>query len=384
MDFKKERKILVKILIVYAPAGAGHRRAAEAIKEAFDRSKCEHEVKLIDSLDYSNALFKRTYPWGYNFLVSKAPLAWGFFYYVLDFKPLQFFVKIGRLLINFINGVAFYSLILKEKPDCVITTHFFATEIISNLKKFKLYKGKLITCVTDYGVHAFWISREVNLYVAASEYSKKELIRKGIMPEKIRILGIPVLHKFTEKSDRDETIKKLGLKAGLFNILIMGGGLGVGPNSKLVNVISKCACPFQVIVVCGRNSKLLGKLEVLAKSSKMPIKVYGFVENVNELMDVSDVMISKPGGLGLSEAFVKGLPLLVTSYIAGHEAKNLKFLKKNGAGIGTKKVEETLQKLQALYASSDLLNSMRAKAKLLSKPSAASDIVLLALESIKG
>lgn len=374
----------MKIFVVYAPAGAGHRRAAEAIKEAFDSSKCEHEVKLIDALDYTTALFKKLYPWGYNFLVSKAPLAWGFFYYIFDFRPFQFFIRMARCLINFINGLGFYRFMLKERPDCVIATHFFATDIISNLKKFKLFPGKLIACVTDYGVHAFWISREIDLYVAASEYSKKELIRKGIPAERIRVLGIPVLHKFTEKADKDVTIKKLGLKEGLFNILVMGGGLGVGPISKLVVEISKCACPFQIIVICGRNQKLFKELEALALSTSMPIKVYGFVENVNELMDVCDVMISKPGGLGISEAFVKGLPILVTSYIAGHEAKNLKFLEKNGAGIGTKGVKETVQKLQALYASHDLLNSMRSKAKLLGKPSASNDIVLLALESIKG
>lgn len=374
----------MKILIVYAPAGAGHKRAAEAIKEAFDRSKRKHDVRLVNSLDYSNGLFRWTYPWGYNFLVSKTPLIWGFFYYLFDFKPFQFFVRAGRRFINFINGFRFYRFILKEKPDCVISTHFFATEIISNLKKFGLYRGKLITCVTDYGVHAFWISKTVDLYVAASEYSKKQLIKKGIDAEKIRILGIPVLHKFTEKSDRDAVIRRLGLKEGLFNILIMGGGFGVGPISKLVNDISKCACPFQIIVVCGKNPGLFRELENLSKRSNIPIKVYGFVENVNELMDISDVMISKPGGLGISEAFVKGLPVLVTTYIAGHEAKNLKFLKKNGAGIGTRNVKETVKTLQALYASRDLLNTMRAKAKLLGKPSAADDIVLLTLESIRG
>lgn len=373
----------MKILIVYTPAGAGHRRAAEAIKEAFDKSKNDHDVQLVDSLNYSNCLFKRMYPWGYNFLVSKTPSIWGFFYYLLDFKPLQFFVRLGRGIMNFINGFKFYRFILRENPDCVISTHFFPTEIISNLKRFGLYRGKLITCVTDYGVHAFWISRKVDLYVAASEYSKKELIKKGIEQDRIRILGIPVLHKFTERKEKDTTVKNLGLKEGLFNILIMGGGLGVGPISKLVNIISKCACPFQIIVVCGKNPRLYRELEVLSTSSKMPIKVYGFVENVNELMDVSDAMISKPGGLGLSEAFVKGLPVLVTSYIAGHEAKNLKFLEKNGGGVGTRSIGETLQKLQALYASRDLLNSMKAKARLLGKPSAASDIVLLALEAMK-
>lgn len=374
----------MKIFIVYAPAGAGHKRAAEAIKEAFDKSKCPHDVRLVDSLDYSNGLFKRTYPWGYNYLVSKIPLVWGICYYLFDFKPFRLFVKAGRATVNFINGLAFYRLILKEKPDCVVSTHFFSTEIVSNLKKLRLFRGVLITCVTDYGVHAFWISRQVDLYVAASEYSKKELISKGIDPERIRILGIPLLHKFTEKGDRSTIIKKLGLKEELFNILIMGGGLGVGPISKLVNLISQCACPFQIIVVCGKNPGLLAELETLSNRSQMPIKAYGFVENVNELMDISDVMISKPGGLGLSEAFVKGLSVLVTSYIPGHEAKNLKFLQKNGAGIGTRSVGETLQKIQALYASRDLLNSMRAKAKLLGKPSCASDIVLLALESIKG
>ncbi len=374
----------MKILIVYATAGAGHKRAAQALKEAFDRSQGAGDVQLLDALDYTNGLFKRMYPWSYNYLVSKIPFAWGFFYYLFDFKPFQFVVRVGRDFMNFINGLAFYRFILKGKPDCVISTHFFATNIISNLKKFKLYRGKLITCVTDYGVHAFWISRAVDLYVAASEYSKKELIRKGIDQDRIRILGIPVLHKFTEHKEKGAIIKALNLKEGLFNILIMGGGFGVGPISKLVNLISKCACPFQIIVVCGKNPKLFKELEAQATCSKMPIKVYEFVENVNELMDVSDVMISKPGGLGLSEAFVKGLPVLVTSHIPGHEAKNLKFLEKNGAGIGTRCVGETLQRLQALYASRDLLNSMRGKAKLLGKPSAASDIVLLALESIKG
>ena len=374
----------MKILVVFATAGEGHRRAAEAIKEAFDRSKSEHEVRLVDCLDYCNKLFRWAYPWGYNLLVSKVPKVWGFFYYLLDFKPVRFFVRTGRRLMNFINGFGFYRFIIKGKPDCIISTHFLATEIISNLKKLKLYRGELITCVTDYGVHAFWISKDVDLYVAASEFSKKELIRKGIKPEKIRILGIPVLTKFTAKSDKDAIIKKLGLKQELFNILIMGGGLGVGPISKLVDVISKCTCPFQIIVVCGRNTGLLKELEGISTSSKMSIKVYGFVENVNELMDISEVMISKPGGLGLSEAFVKGLPVLVTSCIPGHEAKNLKFLEKNGAGIDTRDVNEALQNLEALYNSRDLRNSMKTKAKMLGKPSAASDIVLLALESIKG
>lgn len=374
----------MKIFIVHAPAGAGHKRAAEAIKDAFDRAKTTHDVRVINSLDYTNPLFSRSYPWGYNFLVSKAPLLWAIFFYFTDFKLFQFFLRPLRQLSNVINGFGFYRFIIREKPDCVISTHFLSTDIVSNLKGLKLYSGKHITCVTDYGVHAFWIAEHVDSYVVASEYSKKELISKGIDAEKIRILGIPVQHKFTERMDREEAIKKLGLKKGFFNILLIGGGLGVGPIPALVKVISGCTCPFQLIVVCGNNEGLVKELQALVADAKMPVKIYGFMENVNELMDVSDVMISKPGGLSLSEALVKGLPVLVASYIAGQEEKNLRFLEKNNVGIELKNVEEALQRLQALYASKDLLNSMKEKAKQLGKPSAGDDIALLALETIKG
>lgn len=384
MDIEKGRRKTMKIFIVHAPAGAGHKRAAEAIKDAFDRAKTPHDVRVINSLDYTTRMFSRAYPWGYNFLVSKAPLLWGFFFYLTDFRFFQFFMRPVRQLTNLINGFGFYRFITREKPDCIISTHFLSTDIVSNLKALKLYGGKHITCVTDYGVHAFWIAKHVDNYVVASEYSRKELIEKGINAEKIRILGIPVQHRFTEKLDRQTAARKLGLKEGLFDILIIGGGLGVGPIPALVKVISKCACPFQLLVVCGKNQELVNELQAFASGTKMAVTVYGFIENVNELMDVSDVMISKPGGLSLSEALVKGLPVLVPSYIAGHEEKNLRFLEKNNVGIEVKTIDEALKKLQALYASKDLLNSMKEKAKQLGKPSAADDIALLALEMIKG
>jgi len=132
----------VKILVVFATAGEGHRRAAEAIKEAFDRSKSEHEVRLVDCLDYCNKLFRWAYPWGYNLLVSKVPKVWGFFYYLLDFKPVRFFVRTGRRLMNFINGFGFYRFIIKGKPDCIISTHFLATEIISNMLRHRNFLKK--------------------------------------------------------------------------------------------------------------------------------------------------------------------------------------------------------------------------------------------------
>lgn len=373
----------MKIFIVHAPAGAGHKSAALAIKDAFDKAGTGHDVRVIDSLIYTNRLFRSTYVWGYNFMVSKAPFLWTFSFYLTDFKPIRPLVRSIRRLTNFINGYRFYGLIKKEKPDCVISTHFFATEIVSNLKISKLYDGKLITCVTDYGIHDFWVSAQVDIYVVASEYSKNELIGKGIQAGKIRVLGIPVQEKFTKRLERHEAVEKLGLKEGLFTILIIGGGLGVGPIPQMVETIAGTSEPFQLIVVCGNNGSLFKRVEEIAKDSKIPVKPYGFADNVNELMDASDIMISKPGGLSISEAMVKGVPMIVDSFIPGQEESNLKFLEKNSAGIGTKGIRETLEKLEWLYGHKEILESMRAKAKQLGKPSSASDIVLLVLESIE-
>ncbi len=374
----------MKIFIVHAPAGAGHKSAAFAIKDAFDKANTGHDVRVIDSLEYTNCFFRRSYVWGYNFMVSKATFLWSFSFYLTNFKPIRPLVRSVRRMVNFMNGYRFYRFIRKEKPDCVVSAHFLATEIISNLKMSKLYDGKLITVITDYGIHDFWVSSQVDIYVVASEYSKNGLIAKGIPAEKIRVLGIPVQEKFTHRRGRQEAAHNLGLKEGLFTVLIIGGGLGVGPIPQMVETITSTSEPFQLIVVCGKNEVLHKQIEEITKGSKIPVKLYGFTDNVNELMDASDVMISKPGGLSISEATVKGVPIIVNSFIPGQEENNLMFLEKNGVGIGVKGVAETLEKLEYLYRSKDVLEAMRAKAKQLGKPSAAADIVLLALEAIKG
>lgn len=373
----------MKIFIFYVPAGAGHKSAALAIKDAFDKAGTGYDVRVIDSLTYSNRLFRFAYVRGYDFMVSKAPFLWTFSFYLTDFKPIRPLVRSIRRLMNFINGYRFYAFIKKEKPDCIVSTHFFATEIVSNLKMSKLYDGKLITCVTDYGIHDFWVSAQVDIYAVASEYSKNELISKGIRADKIRVLGIPVQEKFTKKLERREAVEKLGLKEMSFTVLIIGGGLGVGPIPQLVETIAGTPEPFQLIVVCGNNESLFKRIEEIAKDSKIPIKTYGFADNVNELMDASDIMISKPGGLSISEAMVKGVPMIVSSFIPGQEEGNLRFLEKNGVGIGAKGVDETLEKLEGLYRSKDTLEVMRTKAKQLGKPSSASDIVLLVLGSVE-
>lgn len=373
----------MKIFIVYAPAGAGHKSAAFAIKDAFDKTKAGHDVRVIDSLEYTNWLFRSTYVWGYNFMVSRAPFLWSLSFYITDFKPIRPLVRSIRRMVNFVNGYRFYQLIRKENPDCIVAAHFLGMEIISNLKLSKMYNGKLITVITDYGIHDFWVSAQVDIYVVASEYSKKELISKGIPAERIRVLGIPVQEKFTQRWERREAARNLDLEEGLFTVLIIGGGLGVGPIPQLVEMISERSEPFQVIVVCGKNEALCKHIGEIAKGSKTAIKVYGFADNVNELMDASDVMISKPGGLSISEAMVKGVPLIVDSFIPGQEENNLMFLEKNGVGIGTKTVGETLEKLEYLYRSKEVLEAMKAKAKQLGKPSSASDIVLLVLETVE-
>lgn len=373
----------MKIFIVHAPAGAGHKSAASAIKDAFDKAKTGHDVRVIDSLEYTNWFFRRTYIWGYNFMVSRAPFLWSFSFYLTDFKPIRPLIRSIRRMTNFLNGYAFYKFIRKENPDCIVSTHFLSTEIISNLKLSKMYSGELITVITDYGVHDFWISSQVDIYVVASEYTKKELVSKGIPAEKIRVLGIPVQEKFTRRWERGEAVRNLGLKEGLFTVLIIGGGLGVGPIPQMVETISKTQEPFQIMVVCGKNEALRRHIEEITKGSKTAMKVYGFADNVNELMDASDVMISKPGGLSISEAMVKGVPVIVNTFIPGQEENNLMFLEKNGVGVGTKTIAETLDKLEYLFRHKEVLETMRSKAKQLGKPSSAGDIALLVLQTVE-
>ena len=363
----------MKILIIYTSAGAGHKKAAEGLYKAFLENTDERPT-IVDALRFTNPFFRWTYPHTYLFLVKYTPLIWGFFFYLLNIKALLPLFSLLRRWINYLNTISLEEFFLKEKPEIVITTHFLPMEVLASLKKRGRFSGKLITCVTDLVVHSFWISKDVDLYIAGIDDTKAELIRWGISPAKIEVLGIPIDPVFAEKNEKGLLCDRLKVDRDYQNILITSGGFGVGPIKGLVERLSELGGRFQLLIVCGKNKRLYEDIKRIAPRLKMKTKVYGFVDNMDELMELSEVIVTKPGGLTTQEALAKTLPIISVSPIPGQESGNLEILLRYGAGFAARSLDEVVGIIKDLFLSG-MLNEVKEKVRAIARPEASKAIV---------
>ncbi len=370
-----------KILILYATAGIGHKKASMAVKAAFDELNLKDvEVMLTDSLDYTNKFFKWTYLKAYLLMISRLPSLWGFMYYLTDNFYVNLLVAKLRRINNWMNSRNLAKYLIAEKPDVIISTHFFASEVISELKRSGRIKSKLVTVVTDYRLHSWWVSVCTDIYVVAGQDAYDDLIRWKVPPSQIKILGIPVEPVFSKKLDRTKILKDMNLKEGLFTVLVIGGGFGVGPIEDIIKTIGNISYPIQIATICGHNEDLVKKLEILKPAMKAEIKVYGFVNNVYEYMNAADLLISKSGGITVSESLAEELPMIIIAPIIGQETRNSDYLMKYGAAVKIAKASDLREVIEYLVSHPERMAAMKDAIRAIKKPQACFDIAKLAIE----
>ena len=366
-----------RILIAYTTAGAGHMKAGTAVYEAFKKIDGNIDLKAVDLLEYSTPFMKSAYPAVYLFMINRAHLLWGFFYYLTDFRPFYLLLRFVLSLTNKIHCKSFEKLILDYKPSVVISTHFETSRITGDLIKSNRFNGKLINVLTDYGPHSFWIVDGVDKYIVGSDRAKRELIRKWkVREDKIEILGIPVNPVFSQTPDKDALLSALGLQKGLSTILIVSGGFGVGPIEELVTEL-KDVKGLQLIVVCGKNPDLFKKINSMKIG--VPSKIYGFSDNMHELMSVSDLIISKPGGISTAETLAKGLPMIIISPVPGQETRNCRLLLENRAAIKINGPKSARAAVKEFMDNPARISELKDNAKNIARPNSAMDIARLGL-----
>ena len=323
----------IKVIIAYASAGAGHFKAAEAVYKYLQQ--CDNtECTLIDVLNKTSPLFGVSYIHGYSFLVNHATALWRFSFWLTGFKPLRKITRKIALFINRANSKDFIKFLCQQNPDFVVSTHFLPSEIASDLKLRNKISSKVVTVITDFGVHPFWVCPGTDKYIVASEYSKSKLLKEGINTKDIIASGIPVDPKFFVKTDKAQLCLKLGIKDNKFTVLIFTGSFGIGPIEKIVDILHN---DVQLLVVCARNQALFNKLKAKKYTG---VFVFGFIDNVEELMAVSDTIITKPGGLSTAEILnTESAPIFIHP-IPGQETENIKALNYYGIGVYAKDLKD--------------------------------------------
>jgi len=358
----------MKIVIAYASAGTGHLKAAEALYHCFTNEHPEVEVKLIDIIESSCSFFSFAYRFGYSLLVKYTPLLWSLAFRVTGAGLLLGLAKRLKLTIERLSTADFARLLIRENPDVIISTHFAPPETAAHLKQTSKIKSRLITVITDFGVHPFWITEGTDLYLVASDFTKSRLLARGVSETKIKVTGIPVDAKFFKQYPRDELCRKLGLESGRFNVLIASGSFGIGPIEELIDLLYK---EVQLLVVCAGNKDLYRKL----KAKNYPsVYAFGFIDNIQELMAVSEVIIGKPGGLTISEGLAMNLFPIFITVIPGQESENVKALAEEGIGIYSTDMQHIKEVVLDLKNNPDRLNSIRQNIRRTQRPYAAREI----------
>lgn len=365
-----------KIMISYAQYGGGHLSAAKNLKEYIEQNYPDCEVDLFDGMRYINKVIDKVCGSTYSKITKNVPWFWGKIYYHTQDPIFERILSLSNKVLSYKLG----RLLRELNPDVIISTHFFIGHMCTILKKKGKISSKIATVITDYGDDPYneWVANHEYMdyiFVAHNEI-KNRLVQKGISEEKIFDTGIPISDKFLINYDKTAILKEFNFSENKKTILFFGGGeLGIG-KSKTVDIFKYLAENFeniQLIAIAGKNESLKNSFEEIAQN-KENIKVFEFTDRVAEFMAISDLVVTKTGGLTCTEALVSNLPIVAINPIPGQETDNAEFLEKNGVGTWIKKDNDYTIVLNELINNDEKIIQMKENTKKIAKPNSTQDI----------
>ncbi len=365
-----------KVIVFYASYGGGHLSAARSINEYIVNNYPDVQTELIDCVKYINKALEAVTTKAYSEMAKKVPNAWGHIYKGADSGPIS---KISTTS-NKVMAIKLKKLLEEKNPDLVICTHPFASQMCSYLKRKGKTNVKIATILTDFAIHNQWtVGHEYTDYFFVSHLGmKQDLINEGIAPYKIYDTGIPLSNKFLLEYDKEEILKSFGLTPGKKTVLFFGGGeLGLGKTHTL-NIFKSFVRNdnIQIVAISGKNPKMKEHFESFVEEmgKENSVKILEYTDKVAQLMSISDLVVTKPGGLTTTESLASGLPIVVINPIPGQEEENAQFLEDNKVAIWIKKDDNVENILNNLFSNPDKMQDMKVRARLMAKKNSTKDI----------
>lgn len=324
----------MRILILTASTGGGHKRAAAALKDTIEKNSPNTVVNVTDGIEYCGRFYNRLICNGYLVLATKTPKIYGKVYNISDNDT-----KLNALCnqINSREGRKLISLFITFKPDVVISCHPFVTTMLGRLKKDNFIDLPVISLITDFEVHRTYISPYIDSYIT-SNYEMVREIKKLKISDSCKVLpyGIPIFDKFYNSLDKHSFASVIGFDQSKPTLLLMAGSFGVTSVLKFYTALMETQMDCQCIVITGRNKKLYDAFEKYLADKTKPqkkTKLLYFVDNVEDYMHYADLIITKPGGLTVTESLACKLPMAIYSAFPGQEKENADFLEKHNVAI---------------------------------------------------
>lgn len=361
-----------KILYLFSDTGGGHRSAAAAIVRGVEHlHKDLVEQEMVDVFAACSG-FLNVFAKLYAPVIKYSPQMWGQLYYWLDDeKKLERLEQMSRPFIL----KELKSLIEEKEPDAIVSVHPMINRLAVKAIKQSRQKIPFILVITDpVTLHRAWIEPGVDLCIVATPEAKHLAMKYGMPETKIRVIGMPIDPKFFLKDkEKEEARKKDKLKPKLFTILLMGGGEGGGGMYEIAAELDRKKIKAQLIIIAGRNKKLEQKLKKEKDKFSLPIRVYGFTDQVHELMAESDLIITKAGPGTIAEALSMDLPVIITSWLPGQEEGNVEFVVKENVGRVSRDPARIVEIIEELMEPSEF-EKMKENIRRVSRPHASIEI----------
>jgi len=373
-----------RVAMLHATAGSGHRSAAQALAVAIAAECPGAAVREVDTLVFASRLYRSTYAASYNAMAARVPRLWGALYHSWALAPVNRGTAPVRLTLDRLNLRRLVRVAERESPDAIVCTHFLPVEVLSPRRGRGQLRVPLFCVITDFTAHPFWAFPHVDRYFVASGEVADELAGHGVPRGRIEVTGIPVDPRFACTIGREAARARFGLDAERPVVLVMGGGRGVGPLADMAERVSRLHARPEVMVVCGANEGLREKIASLPGARSQPplIHALGFTREVDVLLEASDLLVGKAGGLTCSEALIKGVPMVIFRPTPGQEVRNAGYLKKHGAALHADSVDEVEAMVGLWLGDPEELRRRHEAARAIARPQAAETIARRVLEAI--
>lgn len=374
-----------RILITYAMYGNGHRAVAEYIEKYFKKQDPELEILAIDLLKYATPVLGSLSQKITDFFLLKFPAGWSTIYNIFDHK-------ISSELASYMSSGLFRNKRMKKvitdfNPDLTISTHFFGSSLIELYNRKGYITSKLITVVTDYEAHSLWLKghKIEDAIVVGDKDEVKYLVKKGVNSKIIKPIGIPIHPVSSIDFDVEKTIKKYGFSGTKPICLFFGGGGNGGVLSlPYIKSVIKANLNIDFIYVAGKNENSKAKVESwIREYNATNIRTFGYVNNVPELLQVCDFVVSKPGGAQTTESLYFKKPILMINCSGGQEVANYKYFEKNGYGKRFKFVFTFMNYMKEISKHPNTIKKMRKNMEKNKSEKAMSKLYDIAIKSLE-
>lgn len=354
----------MNVLFLTVSTGRGHTSCAKAMEKSVKNAGMN--TYSLDVFGYSHKFLEKAVSEIYLFASGKTPKLYGKYYDREDYGKGNFVNVVSKFNIAIKNKIERF--IKENNIDVVVCTHLFAGQLMTMLKdSVDTYN---IGVVTDYTIHPKWETTDLDCYVIADKMLIPLAIKKGLSEEKLLPIGIPIDEKFAKKGDKTKAKERLGFdeKPLLF---VMMGSMGYGNIVEIATELDSARGDFNMAIVCGNNEEAFEQL--IDVDFEHDVKIYGFVNNVDEFMDAAECIITKPGGLSVTESLAKKLPMIYIDPIPGQEERNVEFLVNCGVGLAVSSIHTMSMAVSLFFSDENRRSEIQSAVERLSKPDAAKE-----------